>query len=115
MGHSHKLGVQQQNNLGPAPWGPGDGSKDQLLLNYNKSILKFFIPNFACVLSNKRYKHIEQDYCFDAWVMPHVWDMGKQGCQWGSKNVKWHIKLTQMMSKTECRYTHPMVNRVILE
>ena len=33
----------------------------------------------------KDIKHIEQDYCFDAWVMHHVWDMGKQG---GAKGVK---------------------------
>ena len=54
----------------------------------------------------KDIKHIEQDYCFDAWVMPHMWDMGKQGVPRGakgSKMVKWHIKLTQMMSKAECK------------
>ena len=84
MGHSHKLGVQQQNNLGSAPWGPGDGSKDQILFNY-KYILKFLYQTLCMFFQIKDIKHIEQDYCFDAWVMHHVWDMGKQG---GAKGVK---------------------------
>ena len=102
--------MQQQNHLGPAPWGPGDGSKNQISLNYNKSILKFLYQTLRVLFEIKDLKHIAQGHCFDAWVMPHVWDMGKEGVLRGSKMVKWHIKLTQMMSKT----SHPMVNLVIL-
>ena len=42
-------------SFGPAPWGPGEGSKYHLI-SITKSISKIFIPNFVCVLTNERYK-----------------------------------------------------------
>ena len=39
----------------PAPWGPWEESKGLISLNY-KVNFKDFIPNFVCVLTNKRYK-----------------------------------------------------------
>ena len=72
--------------------GPGVGVK------ITKTILKIFIPNFVCVLTNKRY--IERDFCSDASAMPKGWGLG---ALWLIFNmVMWHIKLTEMMGRTEC-------------
>ena len=30
-------------------------------------------------LQLKDIKHIQQNFCFDAWVMPQGWDLGAQG------------------------------------
>ena len=38
----------------------GVRSKGQISLNFDYQVKsKFFVPNFVCVLTNKRYKHIE--------------------------------------------------------
>ena len=42
------------------------------------SILKIFIPNFVCVLTNTR-KHIEQNFHSVAGAMPKGWDLGVLG------------------------------------
>ena len=44
--------------FGPAPWGPGEGSKGQISFNFNYKVnfKDFFIPNFVCVRINKRHK-----------------------------------------------------------
>ena len=56
---------------GPAPWSPGEGSKGQISFNFNyKVILKIFIPNFECVLTNERYKTYKMGFYYVAWVMP---------------------------------------------
>ena len=66
-------------------------------------------------LQVKDIKPIETDFCTDTLVMPKGWGMGKQGEPRWSRIVMWHIKLTGMVSKTECKWTfHPLVNRVIL-
>ena len=49
------------------------------------SISKIFIPNFVCVLTNKR-KYFEQNFYSVAGVMPHGWDYGGAG---GSKTLAW--------------------------
>ena len=46
-------------------WGPGEGSKGQVSLNYNVN-LKDFYTNFVCFLT----KHIRRDFHSVAWVMP---------------------------------------------
>ena len=43
------------------------------------SISKIFIPNFVCVLTNERYKHIRCDFHSVAGVMPQGWDLGVLG------------------------------------
>ena len=35
VSYSHKWGVQQIKMFGHVPWGPGEGSKGQISLNYN--------------------------------------------------------------------------------
>ena len=41
----------------PAPWGPGEGPKAQILLNFNYWVnLKYFKPDFVCLLTNESYK-----------------------------------------------------------
>ena len=64
-------------------WQTGDfwvGSKDQISLNsITKSISKIFIPNFVCVLTNKRYKNIERYFHSVAVFMPQGWDLGVLG------------------------------------
>ena len=40
---------------------PGEGSKGQISFNFNE-ISMIFIPNFVCVLTNKRYKHIKWNF-----------------------------------------------------
>ena len=52
--------------FGPAPWGPGEGSKGQIyfLISITKSISKIFIPNFVCVLTNERYKTYQTGFLF---------------------------------------------------
>ena len=94
-------------SFGPAPWGPGEGSKYHLI-SITKSISKIFIPNFVCVLTNERYKTYQTFFFyFVAWVMPQGWDFGALGVARGSKNflnmVMWHIKSTGMVSRTECK------------
>ena len=43
--------------LAPPPWALGRGQKVKYqLISITKSILKIFIPNFVCVLTNERYK-----------------------------------------------------------
>ena len=50
---------------GLAPWGPGEGSKGQILLNSNYKVnFKDFIPNFVCVLTNERYKTYQTGFSF---------------------------------------------------
>ena len=53
--------MQGHFSFGPAPWGPGEGPKSQILLNTIKFQLqsqfqRFFKPNFVCLLKNERYK-----------------------------------------------------------
>ena len=45
--------------------------KFQLKVNF-----KDFKPNFVCLLTNKRYKHIKKDFHSGAWGMPQGWDLG---------------------------------------
>ena len=53
--------------FGPAPWGPGEGPKGQISLNFNYKV------NFKdlCVFSHiKDTKHIRRDFHSAASVMP---------------------------------------------
>ena len=76
---------------------PGDLGRDQKvkynLISTTKSISKSFIPNFVCVLTNKRYKTYQTG----------LWGTGgAQGVKFFFSNmVMWHIKSTGMTSRTE--------------
>ena len=102
-------GTLSQFFLAPPPGALGRGQKIKYhLISITKSISKIFIPNCVCVLTNERYKTYQTGFLFCAWVMPQGWDLGALGCPGGQKKffsnmVMWHIKLTGMTSRTECK------------
>ena len=58
-------GARNSTFFGPTPWGPGEGSKGQILFKLiTKSISKIFIPNFVCVLTKERYKTYQAGFLF---------------------------------------------------
>ena len=69
--------------FGPAPWGPGEGSKGQISFNFNYKVnFKDFYRETLCFVSQmKDTKHIRRDFHSVAWVMPLGWDFGGGG--WG--------------------------------
>ena len=95
--------------LGPAPWGPAEGSKGQISFNFNYKVnFKDFLFQTLCVfLQMKDTKLIKQDFHSVAWVMPKGGTFGRWGCPGGQKKnsnmVMWHIKSTRMTSRTECK------------
>ena len=80
----HEGGVQRQTKIWPCPLGRGQKVKYHFI-SVTKSVSKIFIPNFVCVLTNERYKHIRQDFHSVAWVMPQGWDFGALGVPRWSK------------------------------
>ena len=50
----HEWGVQRQTFFGPAPWGPGEGSKSQISFNFNYKV---------------KFKDVYTKFC----VCPHKW------------------------------------------
>ena len=101
--------------LAPPPGALERGQKfNYHLISITKSILKIFIPNFVCVLTNERYKNIRRDFYSVTWVMSQGWDFGALGSKiFFSNMVMWHIKSTGMTSKTECKlHLHPRVKLV---
>ena len=79
----HEWSMQQQNNFGPAPWGPGEGLKGQVSLNFNNKVnfKDLLYLTLSVFLQIKYIKHIELDFCFDAWVMPQGGLGGGRGAQ----------------------------------
>ena len=77
--------------LGPAPWGPGEGPKGQILLNIIKfqlqSQFQRFLNQTLCVFSQmKDIKHIRRDFHSLAWVMSQGSDLGVPwGVEWSKK------------------------------
>ena len=70
------------------------------------SISKIFIPNFVCVLTNERYKTYQMGFLFCyLGPAPGVGLLGTGGAQEVifSNMVMWHIKSTEMTSRTECK------------
>ena len=86
MSYSHEWGAQRQIFFGPAPLGPGDGSKGQISFNFNYKVnFKDFLFQTLCVFSQiKVTKHIRRDFYSVAWVMPQGWDFGALGVPRGS-------------------------------
>ena len=75
-----------KKNFGPAPWGPGEGSKGQISFNFNYKInLMDFIPNFVCVLTNERYKTYQMG--FSLCSLGHAPEVGLWGAG-GAQVVK---------------------------
>ena len=79
------------------------------LISITKSISKIFIPNFVCVLTNERYKTYQTGFSFcHLGHAPGVGLKGPGGVQgvkkyFISNMVMWHIKSTEMTSRTECK------------
>ena len=90
---SHGKGVQRHIFFGPAPWGPGEGPKGQILLNTIKfqlqSQFQRFLNQTLCVFSQmKDIKHIRRDFHSLAWVMPKGSDLGVPwGVEWSKKKI----------------------------
>ena len=119
----HEWGVQRSFFFLAPPLGAlGRGEKVKYhLISITKSISKIFIPNFVCVLTNKRYKTYQTGFLFcPLGHAPGVGLWGTGGAQGGKKiffsnMVMWYIKLTGMTSRTECKLNfHPRVKLVTL-
>ena len=101
-------GACNSNFFWPRPLGPWGGVKYHLI-SIIKSILKIFIPNFVCVLTNESYKTYQTGFLFcRLGHAPGVSLRGAGGAQGVKKNffsnmVMWHIKSTGMTSRTECK------------
>ena len=49
----------------PAPWGPGEGPKGQISLNFNYKVnFIFFKLNLVCLLTNEIYKTYHTGFSF---------------------------------------------------
>ena len=67
--------------FGPAPWGPGEGPKDQKSIDIIKfqlqSQFQRFLNQTLCFFSQmKDIKHIRRNFHLAAWVMRQGWDLG---------------------------------------
>ena len=76
--------------FGPAPWGPGEGSKGQISFNFNYKVnfKDFFLPNIVCVLTNERYKTYQTGFSFCS--LGHAPGVGLWGAG-GAQGVKKHF------------------------
>ena len=98
---------------GPALWGPGEGSKVQISLNFNNSqFQRFLYQTLRVFLQIKRYKTNISNGTFvlTPWSCPRGGTLGAAGVHtrlktyyFFSKMVMWNIKLTGMLSRTECK------------
>ena len=82
-------GASNVKKFGPAPRGPGEGSKGQISFNFNYKVnFKDFLFKTLCVFSQRKdTKHIRRDFHNRAWVMPQGWDLGALGVPRWSKKV----------------------------
>ena len=102
----HMNGACNSKHFLVPPPGLGEMLKGQISLNYNNKInFKDFIPKIACCLTDKRYKTCQTRFL--SWCLGHTpEDLRASGCP-GDKNdlhmTVWHIKLTGMVSRTECK------------
>ena len=93
--------------LATPPCALGRGQKVKYLISITKSISKTFIPNFVCVLTNEIQNISDAIFILLPRSCPRGGTLGRCGCPGGqtffSNIVMWHIKLTGMTSKTECK------------
>ena len=75
--------------FGPAPCGPGEGSKGQISFNFNYKVnFKDFLCQTLYVFSQmKDTKHIRRDFHSVTWVMSQGWDFGTLEMPRGSKHL----------------------------
>ena len=96
--------------FGPAPWGPGEGPKGQILLNIIKfqlqSQFQRFLNQTLCVFSQmKDIKHIRRDFHSLAWVMPQGSDLGVSwGVEWSKKSF--FLKFNQIWCVSNLHQWH---------
>ena len=94
------------------PWGPGEGSKGQISLNFNYKVnCKYFLlPNFVCVLTNETGSDgiliPAPGSCPMGGTLGHC---GAKGVNLFLNMVMWHIKLTGMM-RMQVQFTHKVQN-----
>ena len=98
--------------FGPAPWGPGEGSKGQISFNisYHVNFKDFNTKLFVCSHKRKLQNISEGIFILSpgSWPMGGTGGGGGLGVPRGSKKffsnmVMWYIKLTGMTSRTECK------------
>ena len=76
--------------LAPPPGALGRGQKVKYhLISITKSISKIFIPNFVCVLTNKRYKTYQTGFSFCS--LGHAPGVGLWGAG-GAQGVNFFFK-----------------------
>ena len=86
--------MQRQIFLAQPPWALGRGQKIKYhLISITKSISKIFIPNFACVLTNERYKIYQTGFSFCHLGHASGVGLGALGCPGGQKllGVPWWV------------------------
>ena len=77
-----------------SPYGQAGDLRGDQKVKYNqfsvtKSILKFFTPNFVCVLTNKRYKTYRMEFSF--WHLGYV--PGVELGVLGSTTLAWRFEM----------------------
>ena len=74
--------------LAQPPWALGRGQNVKYhLISITKSISKIFIPNFACVLTNERYKIYQTRFSFCHLGHASGVGLGALGCPGGQKII----------------------------
>ena len=73
----------------PPPWGPGEGPKGLISLNFNCKVnfIDFFKPNFVCFLTNERYKIYQTRFSFGHLVHAPGVGVGVTVRGWGPRGV----------------------------
>ena len=91
VSYSHEWGMQRQTFYWPRPLGPwGGGQKVKYhLISITKSFSKIFIPNFACVPTNERYKTYQTGFSFGS--LGHAPGVGLLGAG-GAQGVNFFFK-----------------------
>ena len=106
VSYSYKWGMQR-HFFAPPPGALGRSQKVKYhLISITKSISKIFIPNFVCFLTNERHKIYQTGFLFCCQGHAQGVDFLVLGMpRWSlfSNMVMWHIKLTRMTSRTECK------------
>ena len=86
MRYSHDCGVKRQLSLALHPGALGKGQNVKYHLNSStKSILKVFIPNIVCVLTNERYKIYQTGFLLCCQC--NALEVGLGGCLGAKKEI----------------------------
>ena len=79
-------------------WGPVEGPKSQISLNFNYKVnFKDFKPNFVCLLTNEIYKTYQMRFSFSCQGHVPGWDLGVWGRGGGlnseiQQNLIWSVR-----------------------